>query len=640
MHLASGVGISQHQVVTSDRKQLAVALGPTTDSHHRSHDKDRHRKQGSDDDHGSSRHKGHHGSSHKNHIHNDGQNKKSDLAKPALPRRSAGQNFTEHPVSIVDMHSPKRISTPTVPVVISTTSGSFVVENPMQPDTSRDPIPPAAKTTSGGGILELSLWSSAPMCQLVEAFEKFGFELVFRGEKKKPTNEIASGHSSSSISRVSWLSDDYVCVAAEDDSIQNPRLILQITRLIPVVTLSSDHVSLREWSAPLSIRTAEGSAEDWEVRACQASVDAVTQSKVPYSVAVISGRKSSALTSILTGRLADNEIIVLDQDLDTKTSQLLFGHKFRVRGIEWSRCGRLLASVAAPLDLSATESCEQKAQSMMQGIVDFFSKSSRDSSEEYSSTSGYIIGEVIVWDLEYVQPTFRKVIFSGHVEPFIKAGSNVEEQRLISICWSPCGSYLACGCTNYVFLLDAATGKIVNADKMSITADDGSRQIDYPRALRWGQWGESVPKDGTCVRCAEYLAVGSRRKKNNTRKESALSIWKLSKDEHRKSRFKSEKCSLFGVPLDRVLCLDWSWSKNAADELTLVCLSYNDSDRSSALVQQWHRSGNSADRWEVRRDVTIGNAPGLWLAFKDDSTFETSLAVSTPEQVYRFVKRR
>ena len=373
-----------------------------------------------------------------------------------------------------------------------------------------------------------------------------------------------------------------------------------------------------------------------------------TPSKIPYSVAIISGRKSSALTSVLIGQgpMFDNEIIpeaiiVLDQEL--KTSQLLFGHKDRVRGTEWSRCGRLLASVGAPPDLSPdlspTESCAQKAQLMMQGIVDFLSNLSRDSSEELSSTSGYKIGEVIVWDLEYVQPTFRKVIYSGYVEPFIKEGSEVEEQRLMSLCWSPCGSYLACGSTNYIFLLDAATGKIVNTDKMSITADnqsDGPRQIDYPRAMRWGKIVLKDRKDGT-----EYLAVGSR-KKDVMVAESALSIWKLSKDGHsedghRKSRLTSEKCTLLGVPLDRVFCLDWS--KDAEDELTLVCLSYSYKDRSSASVQQWHRPKGSADEWKVKIDVTIGNAPGLWLAFQDDSASETTLAVSTPEQVFRFVKK-
>jgi len=250
----------------------------------------------------------------------------------------------------------------------------------------------------------------------------------------------------------------------------------------------------------------------------------------------------------------------------------LFGHTVPVAAVEWSPCGNKLASVAAD-ETTGNELGFRKRFSFF--IHKFFPMCVRSRQlEAYDN-----VGEVIVWDLDYLQPKVRRIIH-------LPLGA-WEKERLESLCWSPSCAHLACGGKNTIYIIDAATGVELSKAGDLITGD-------YPKTLLWSPRS----KNGD-----EFLACGSTG--GTTHSTKCLQMWRLKYGTH--GHFEAVECLLPDLPSKTVVSCDWALDPKG--NLVLATAS------PGQCLQVWRQKGNDPLTWECVTVPDYGQEGIRWLSF-------------------------
>lgn len=282
---------------------------------------------------------------------------------------------------------------------------------------------------------------------------------------------------------------------------------------------------------------------------------------------------------------------------DPDVQRFLFGHTVAVQALEWSPCGNRLASVAAA-DSKGTKFDFRKQLPFF--INAFFPMCVRSGElEAYDS-----VGEVIVWDLEFLQPKFKYIIE-------LPEGVKWESESLRSICWSPACSHLACGGTNTIYILDAATGAVLSK---AGDFDTGT----YPTTLLWSPKSKSGDEFLVCGSSGDNkILSGSVEKEFGATTSKHLQIWKLKYNNGHK-HFEAIKCTLPDLPQKTVTCIDWATNDNG--DLMLAAASPGDS------LKVWRQIGDDPCSWKC---VTVADN-GLEICSLSFLRKE-EIAVSSPE---------
>lgn len=253
----------------------------------------------------------------------------------------------------------------------------------------------------------------------------------------------------------------------------------------------------------------------------------------------------------------------------------LFGHTVPVAAVEWSPCGNKLASVAADETTGNEQGVRRRFSFFLQKFFPMCVRSRQ--LEAYDN-----VGEVIVWDLDYLQPKVRRIIH-------LPLGG-WEKERLESLCWSPSCAHLACGGKNTIYILDAATGVELSKAGDLITGD-------YPKTLLWSPKG----KNGD-----EFLACGSTG--GTTHSTKCLQMWRLKYGDGTHGHFEAVECSLPDLPSKTVVSVDWVLDSKG--NLVLATASPGHG------LQVWRQKGDDDPlTWEC---VTVHDKDGesiRWLSF-------------------------
>ena len=489
----------------------------------------------------------HHHRHHHHHHHRDEQRHHSDESYPAPPLRPP--SIADIDTAWISRNTPS-LRYPSEDVASSENGVELPVHNADRIPSS-SPAPPPQ---------ELS-----PLYQLViNAFKAEGIE----HESKEENASKASKLSDPKFTKISWLPKDYICRAVRDGKAHSTVEVIRLRKLV-------HHFQSRNfYGLFVDIQAAPTSSTDTE-----------------FCIAVAMESKK----------------VVTVWDKKLKFGKELYGHDFPVKAAAWS-CSGILATVASA-DEKRTESVDNQVESAasndksLQAMISRLLKSVISFDKNSSSYDRDSIGQLIVWDLKYLQPRLNVALprrNNEHVE---------------SLCWSPCGRYLACGALNVIFILDAATGK-------QVSEDDDLETNDYPRTLKWVKYGSD-----------EFLASGSTTGSND---KVAVLVWRLTEDGA--IRINASECST-GLPYDKKsVCTCLSWATGL--ELLATVISNKDStklgDFHDQTVHLWRQRGTM---WSSIKIIRLKQAPALWIAFKQESTHDDksiAIAVSTSNGVFRF----
>ena len=299
----------------------------------------------------------------------------------------------------------------------------------------------------------------------------------------------------------------------------------------------------------------------------------------------------------------------------------LFGHTVPLQALEWSPCGNRLASVAT--DRYVASKSGSSKSGFMKNLLVFVNKLFPMCVPSGSLEAYGEVGEVIVWDLEFLQPKFKYII---HL-PL----RGWELERIGSITWSPTCAHLACGGTNTIYIVDAITGAELSKAGDFVTGD-------RPKTLLWLPKSKNDDEFLVCGSSGDYVSLNSWGEKTGSRARVSkpLQIWKLNYN-NGPTHFEAIECTLADLPQKTVTSLDWATDSNG--NLIIAAASPGDS------LKVWRQKGDDALSWECITTVADNGQDISWLSFlrKEDhpavSSFESKtnvLAVVTSQNTRSF----